>query len=465
MTEADAVVQVGGDGGGRCVGLGEEAGGEAAGVGGRDGGALDDEGFAGVGNDGGAGGDEIHECSPIGVGGDLTAVIAGGDGEDIRVGGGVGGGAGGLISGCGERQHPGGGGLAEDILYDGTGVRAAETEVEDVRASFEGGDDALGQLESGGLRTAPIDVDGENAYRSAVGAGLGDAESLEDGFEHPGGMGESFGGYAGGRREGDGREQEIRMGQAAMGQGGVEEGDDDRGTVGDRAGPKSERGRNGAWKGIDAGGEAEGMIGFDRGDIVVRSQQGTGGVGGFGIVEDQSVGIEGIDGARHAGSEAAGEFLDGDGGVGFEPDDQLVGDGLGGFRGTGRRRAGFDRDGGERGLGTEDQETGRGVAAGEQGEIQVAEEQGKRFAFGALFEAGGHGGIQAGFDEHAPIGGGGNPFEDLVEGPVVKVGVHAPMLAIPAQVARWFGREGRAQEQEEPGGEEAGEPVQRHGVQ
>lgn len=431
--ETELLLELGEDLGGGGALIGQPAGGESGGIGGGDGGALNDPGIAGEGNEGGAGGDQLDEFAAVGIGGHLALSVAGGDGDDLGVGGGEGGEGGGLVSGGAEGEDAGLTGLLEEVLNQGAGLRATEAEIKDVGSVVEGGGDALGQFEGGGFGAAAIDIDGQHADGLAGVGGWGRGEALEDGFEHGGAVAEAGGG--GGFGDGKSGEKELGMLDAGGGEAGIDEGHDDRGLVIPGSDLESEVGEGEAGEGFPDGWGAEGIIGFEGGDIFFSGQGIAGGGGVLGGIEDQAMGFRVVEGTGHPGAQAGGESMDIEGGTVFEADDPFVGQGFGIGGGGGVGGGGGDGDGGAAGGGAEHEEPG-GVAfgAGEEGEMDFGQQGGEGFAFRSLVEAGGDTEVEVGFHQDPPAGGGGDVGESGLEGPLLDIGVHAAMLGIPAEV-------------------------------
>jgi len=194
------------EGGGYIVGggslMGEEGGGNAAEVGGGVGSSGADVGLIIELEESGSGGDEVDEIAVVGVWGDVTLGICGGDCEDFREGGGEDVEVGGLIAGGGDDQDAG---LAEGVyrfLEEEAGAFASEAEVDDIGALISGGEQPIDDVEGGGDGLRTVDIDGKNPDAGAGGVGRGEGQRLEEGFGHGGSVRERIGGAGAGGGDG-----------------------------------------------------------------------------------------------------------------------------------------------------------------------------------------------------------------------------------------------------------------------
>src|SRR5262245_15413854 len=168
--EADLRSQLGEDIAHRSPAVCEETGGKSGRIGGGDGGAIHHPGVSAVLDDGSAGSDEIDVGTAVGVRGELAPAVAGGDGNDFGISGGIIRGGGRLVPRSGKGYDTRGGRLLEDIVQDGTGIGTRETEVDDVGAALERSHDSLGEFERRRFTARTVNVDGEDPYGLA---GLG----------------------------------------------------------------------------------------------------------------------------------------------------------------------------------------------------------------------------------------------------------------------------------------------------
>src|SRR5262249_53570891 len=118
-----------------------------------------------------------------------------------------------------------------------------------------------------------------------------------------------------------------------------------------------------------------------------------------------------------------------DSGAWFEPDDQFVGNR---FRCWSRA----DQLRGVLHPGAKDEQFGARIGIGEHSEIEITEQQTKRFILREILELGGDYVIRIGFEIHAPAGSSGDLTEDLAQITRFYICADAVLVGLPSERLR-----------------------------